>query len=169
MKGDFTKSSFDPKKHYRRVPLQQGRVQLDAEWNEQIEIDEHRIETEAVDVIGKCGAPLDTGGPALPAARGGYGQCARGACLRQLGHWYSRPFLQRLLCLLQRVQSGIESALREQLGVFTLFDHAAMVEHDDQIGVGNRAQAVTDHDRGAITAGPAHIGEYRRFGASVER
>ena len=35
MKGDFTRFSFDPAKHYSGVRMQQGRVQLDADWNEQ--------------------------------------------------------------------------------------------------------------------------------------
>ena len=30
MKGDFSRITFDPKKHYSRVLMQQGRVQLDA-------------------------------------------------------------------------------------------------------------------------------------------
>jgi hypothetical protein len=65
MKGDFTRSTFRPEKHYSGVRLQQGRVQLDADWNEQIDITAHRIETEAADVMGACGAPLHAAGFAL--------------------------------------------------------------------------------------------------------
>jgi hypothetical protein len=57
MKGDFSRQTFDPKKHYSAVLMQQGRVQVDADWNEQQAINQDRIETEAKDVIGKCGAP----------------------------------------------------------------------------------------------------------------
>jgi len=57
MKGDFSRYIFDPKKHYTTVLMQQGRVQVDADWNEQQAIHQNRIETEAFDVIGKCGAP----------------------------------------------------------------------------------------------------------------
>lgn len=42
--------------------MQQGRVQVDADWNEQQAIHQHRIETEALDIIGKCGAPEDNPG-----------------------------------------------------------------------------------------------------------
>ncbi len=42
--------------------MQQGRVQLDADWNEQLEIGEHLNRTETRDVIGLCGAPIHTGG-----------------------------------------------------------------------------------------------------------
>jgi hypothetical protein len=62
MKGDFTRSTFDPKKHYRGVRQQQGRVQVDADWNENLDILLHRIETETVDVIGACGVPVHDAG-----------------------------------------------------------------------------------------------------------
>jgi len=75
MKGDFTRSTFRPAKHYSGVLMQQGRVQLDADWNEQNDIVRHRTETEAVDVVGPSGAPKGNAGfsiftsPAtLPAA-----------------------------------------------------------------------------------------------------
>jgi photosystem II stability/assembly factor-like uncharacterized protein len=57
MKGDFSRYTFDPKKHYSQVLMQQGRVQVDADWNEQQAIHQHRIETETKDVIGLCGVP----------------------------------------------------------------------------------------------------------------
>lgn len=38
MKGDFTRDSFDPVKNFTRVMMQQGRPQLDADWNEQVSI-----------------------------------------------------------------------------------------------------------------------------------
>ncbi len=62
MKGDFSRRTFDPRKHYSGVQMQQGRVQLDAEWNEQSDILGHRRETEAQDVIGDHGAPLHEAG-----------------------------------------------------------------------------------------------------------
>src|SRR5947199_3189741 len=62
MKGDFSRRTFDPRKRYRGVLMQQGRVQLDADWNEQLEIQQHRTETESLDVIGACGVPKGTDG-----------------------------------------------------------------------------------------------------------
>ncbi len=58
MKGDFSRSTFRPLNHYRGVLMQQGRVQLDADWNENLEVLLHRIETETLDVIGQCGVPI---------------------------------------------------------------------------------------------------------------
>jgi hypothetical protein len=57
MKGDFSRFTFDPKNRYSRVLMQQGRVQLDADWNEQLDISAHRTETEITDFIGQSGAP----------------------------------------------------------------------------------------------------------------
>src|SRR6516165_9362762 len=57
MKGDFTRDTFDAKKRYLRVLLQQGRVSVDADWNEQVAILLHRLETLARDLIGPYGGP----------------------------------------------------------------------------------------------------------------
>ena len=57
MKGDFTRSTFDRRKHYSGVRMQQGRVQLDADWNEQVDIRAHAERTEVRDVVGASGTP----------------------------------------------------------------------------------------------------------------
>ena len=71
MKGDFTRWTFKPEKHYHGVLKQQGRVDLDAEWNEQGAIKDHRIETETLDVVGPSGAPVGDPGFMLSASGGG--------------------------------------------------------------------------------------------------
>jgi hypothetical protein len=58
MKGDFSRNTFDPLRHYSRVLMQQGRVQLDADWNEQTEILLHYLRTLACDIIGPHAGPL---------------------------------------------------------------------------------------------------------------
>ena len=57
MKGDFTRSTFRPDKHYGSVRMQQGRVQLDADWNEELDIIAHVEDTTRIDLIGTCGVP----------------------------------------------------------------------------------------------------------------
>ena len=57
MKGDFSRLTFRSGKHYSSVRLQQGRVLLDAEWNEQVDIQAQHDQAAARDVIGPCGAP----------------------------------------------------------------------------------------------------------------
>ena len=41
MKGDFSRITFDPDKNYVETLMQQGRVQLYADWNEQQSIHRH--------------------------------------------------------------------------------------------------------------------------------
>lgn len=67
MKADLSRNTFRPTQHYRDVLKQQGRVDVDADWNEQQAINVHRTETEAVDVIGRTGAPLHAAGFAITA------------------------------------------------------------------------------------------------------
>ncbi len=55
MKGDFTRSTFNPRKQYSGVLMQQGRVQLDSDWNEQVNIQLYRDETTTGDIIGPAG------------------------------------------------------------------------------------------------------------------
>ena len=62
MKGDFTRFTFDPTAHYTQVRKQQGRVDLDADWNEYLDIQSYLSETTHTDVIGACGAPEEGGG-----------------------------------------------------------------------------------------------------------
>ncbi|PWT99391.1 MAG: hypothetical protein C5B51_27320 [Terriglobia bacterium] len=62
MKADFTRDSFDPVKSFTRVLMQQGRVQLDADWNEQTSILLHYLRTLAADIIGPAGAPAQHAG-----------------------------------------------------------------------------------------------------------
>lgn len=57
MKGDFTRNTFKPTNHYSSVRSQQGRVQVDADWNEAVDILAHRDRTTRRDVIGLCGGP----------------------------------------------------------------------------------------------------------------
>jgi hypothetical protein len=61
-KGDFTRDSFDPFKHFSRVLMQQGRVLCDADWNEQLDILSRYLRTLAVDVIGPFGGPITGNG-----------------------------------------------------------------------------------------------------------
>lgn len=69
--GDFSRDTNDPRKHYSGVLMQQGRVQLDADWNEQLALQLYRTELEARDVIGACGVPKKVGGFEIGLAPGG--------------------------------------------------------------------------------------------------
>ncbi len=57
MKGDFSTDRFDPAKNYTRVLKQQGRVELDSDWNESGAISTHLLRTFIRDLIGPHGGP----------------------------------------------------------------------------------------------------------------
>lgn len=62
MKGDFSRSSFNATKHYCGVRLQQGRVQMDADWNEQVDILLHQSARDLNELRGDTGAPKANAG-----------------------------------------------------------------------------------------------------------
>lgn len=61
-RGDFTRDTYDKSKHFLRVLMQQGRVQLDADFNEQTSILLNRLQTLAKDVFGLQGGPKENCG-----------------------------------------------------------------------------------------------------------
>ena len=64
MKGDFGRVTFDATRHMRRVLSQQGRVDVEADANEQTAIILHYLEAMMADLIGPYAAPIP------PAASG---------------------------------------------------------------------------------------------------
>ena len=61
MRADFSRWSFDLlknyEKHYAGVLHQQGRVWLDADWNEDVLARLFLLQQETQDIIGDCGTP----------------------------------------------------------------------------------------------------------------
>jgi hypothetical protein len=97
MKGDFTRFSYNPSQHYSGVLMQQGRVSLDADWNEQVSIQTHRQELEAIDLVGQNGAPASGGGFAVTVSADGVTTSGTGTgqyLLISPGHMY----VDGLLC-----------------------------------------------------------------------
>jgi hypothetical protein len=60
MSGDYSRTRFRPGKHYQGVLRQQGRVGLDAEWNEYVDLQDRRWRAESIDVVGRCGVSSET-------------------------------------------------------------------------------------------------------------
>ena len=60
MSSDISRQRFDPTKNFSSVLMQQGRVQLDADWNEWSDILGRRWRSETIDVIGRGVVPLET-------------------------------------------------------------------------------------------------------------
>ena len=60
MGGDYTRWTFNPAKDYAELFKQQGRVDLDADWNEFVEIVNRRWRAETMDIIGRAVVPTYT-------------------------------------------------------------------------------------------------------------
>ena len=59
VKADLSRDTFDRQHQYTRVLTQQGRVLLDADWNEQVSILREQARMLAADLIGPHGGPGD--------------------------------------------------------------------------------------------------------------
>jgi hypothetical protein len=57
--GDFTRITFRPERRYSGVRMQQGRMQVDADFNEEAQIRDHLERKRTTDVVGACGVPID--------------------------------------------------------------------------------------------------------------
>jgi len=60
MSGDYSRKTFNPWRDFSAVLMQQGRVQLDADWNELIGIISRRWRAETTDIIGRGTVPKET-------------------------------------------------------------------------------------------------------------
>ena len=59
MGGDKARVSFDQTRLYRSVVMQQGRVTLEADWNEAQLIATEEEREEVLDIVGPAGTPDD--------------------------------------------------------------------------------------------------------------
>ena len=60
MSSDISRQRFDPTNDFSAVLMQQGRVLLDADWNEWMEIINRRLRAETTDIIGRAVVPKET-------------------------------------------------------------------------------------------------------------
>ena len=100
MPGDYSRDSFYRTRHYDAVLIEQGRVQLDADANEDRLIRQHRTETETIDVIGSCGAPAGASGFLI-------GQTPDG---RDLTISPGRIYVEGLMCELEGARTAVRAA-----------------------------------------------------------
>lgn len=57
MSGDYSRLTFDARKHYAGVELQQGRPLTDADWNEQAALLARRVQAGMLDTVGRAVVP----------------------------------------------------------------------------------------------------------------
>ncbi|EPE96726.1 DUF6519 domain-containing protein [Rhizobium grahamii] len=60
MSGDYSRFTHDARKRFSSVLIQQGRVQLDSDWNEAADIARERLRVQALDTFGPVGVPHAT-------------------------------------------------------------------------------------------------------------
>ena len=60
MTTDISRKSFDHRKNYSGLISEQGRVQLDSDWNEATAITDRRWRAETLDIFGRCRVPRET-------------------------------------------------------------------------------------------------------------
>ncbi|HKP03822.1 MAG TPA: DUF6519 domain-containing protein [Chthoniobacterales bacterium] len=60
MSIDISRQRFNPLKDFSGVLMQQGRVQLDSDWNDFVEILGRRSQAGTTDIIGRCVVPRET-------------------------------------------------------------------------------------------------------------
>ena len=70
MSGDYSRNTFNPRRDFTGVFMQQGRVQLDADWNELVDIIRRRLQAGSLDTYGRAVVPKDDAGFEITAAGG---------------------------------------------------------------------------------------------------
>ncbi len=75
MGSDRARVSYDPGRKWRRLVAQQGRVTVEADWNEAASIDAERDRAATLDIVGPVGTP---GGYAVTATAGSPGSSTPG-------------------------------------------------------------------------------------------
>ncbi|MFJ1546106.1 DUF6519 domain-containing protein [Streptomyces sp. NPDC088246] len=100
MHADLSRSTFRPERHYSAVISQQGRVQLDADANEQAAIELHRVRTLAADLIGRHGAPRDAAGFRIQYVGGKHD-------IDTLNIYGGRYYVDGILCDADRTAPGV--------------------------------------------------------------
>ena len=102
MYGDFSRMTFSRRKKYSSVWAQQGRVQLDADLNEQAAILLDYMRTLALDFIGPFGGPVERAGFHI-VLEPGRDRDRKSADLRiGTGHYY----VSGLRCQADRIDAG---------------------------------------------------------------
>ena len=157
MKGDFTRITFDPSKHYSLVFEQQGRVQLDSDANEMNIIHLYFSRILAADLIGPHGGSGDSF-KIVPAKNDDGTDVANDFAISG-GHYYVNGILCENGSLRYSTQRGSPDNLKldpgkQYLAYLDVWDrHITAYEDEDEERIGIREVAL----RGPDTATRAQI------------
>jgi len=93
MKGDFTRITYNERKHYALVLMQQGRVQLDSDWNEQALLHWIGMQQLVEDLIEEHGGPRNNSGFAIAQTNNTSGNLVTSDFTIRDGRYYVRGVL----------------------------------------------------------------------------
>ncbi len=116
-RGDFTRDTYNPNKDFLRVLMQQGRVQIDADWNEQVSILLRYMQTLAADLIGSHGGPENNWGFEIKSLNDASENSIPNNFIIGAGHYYVKGWL----CDLESVPSSfsiIQDSDSKKINVF---------------------------------------------------
>src|ERR1700687_3012976 len=71
MSGDYSRFTFDPRRNYSGVLLQQGRVLLDQDWNAQSAMTSRSFRAAVVDLLGRVFLQMPSAFKIVSDGRGG--------------------------------------------------------------------------------------------------
>lgn len=100
MRGDFSRNTFDRRKHYTGVLYQQGRVWLDSDSNEDVFDRIDQLQQETYDIIGDCGVPFP--GTAFQISPGSDPAHPENFAISGGDDSKGRAYVQGVLCRLDR-------------------------------------------------------------------
>lgn len=128
MQGDFSRDTFDSAKNFSRVLMQQGRVQLDADWNEQAAIFLHYLRSLTTDLVGLHWGPATNLGFEISYAhQGNSHQLTVGK-----GHYY----VNGILCnqVTEQVLADVQlTGRRNHLVYLDVWEELVSANQDDDI------------------------------------
>jgi hypothetical protein len=107
MKGDFSRLTFDPARAFSRVLMQQGRVLVDADWNELNDLLLHYLRGLGADLIGPHGGPVHGEG-----GRSYVGFQVRREPPDDLGVYSGHYYVDGILCVAEHGTGGARVAAR---------------------------------------------------------
>jgi hypothetical protein len=128
MKGDFSRVTYDPTRHYNRVLLQQGRVLLDADFNEQAAVSAHGLRRLGRDLLGPhAGPPDDKGHP------GFYVEASGGKLSVAAGRYYVDGLLAETESAFELTsqQLGLTAGRKYVIYLDVWEQHVTWLEQDD--------------------------------------
>ncbi len=162
MSGDFSRSTFDPKKHSSGVRMQQGRVQLDADWNEQADIVEHAVRART--------GRRPRGGAAAPSGPPGFGLVAESSLVfegrrrpRGRGAAARRVRAPRRRARERRGHRGAAGRAAPG-GPILSAGHLLL-----RVGGGREAPSTTASPASSVTTGPLSVGRAAPRGRRLRR